>query len=189
MGVLDRLLRRRRLPAVAKPTLEGDERIVAFAGAGGDDHVVATTRGLWLPGRETRLGWHEIHKATWSGRMLTVVAARPVGGFTVPGGGTPDDPATESTVDVLVDAPAASWQLLDPDQVPHQVRVRVQRSVAHTDHHRLAGGGGVRVVARRVSGADGLRWAVRFDDGVDPDDPQALAASAEHVIAARASLT
>ena len=39
----------------------------------GDGAVVVTTRGLWLPGRD-RLGWHEIHKATWAGPRLTVIA-------------------------------------------------------------------------------------------------------------------
>lgn len=184
MGVLDRLLRRRLLPATAKPPLEGDERIVAFAGTDGGDHVVATTLGLWLPGQEARLGWHEIHKATWSGRVLTVVAARRTGSLPVPGG----DAIDGSTVDVLVDAPAVSWQLLDPDLVPHQVRIRVERSVAYTSHHPLPGGGGVRVVARRVPGVGGRRWAVRYDDGVDGDRAEVQAATVELVAAARASL-
>ena len=38
----------------------------------GPGAVVVTTRGLFLPGRE-RLGWHQIHKASWANPKLTVV--------------------------------------------------------------------------------------------------------------------
>jgi len=48
------------------------------------------------------------------------------------------------------------------------VRTRVTRSVAYTAHHPLPVGG-VRVVGRRVSGVDGLSWAVRYDAGTPVD--------------------
>ena len=72
------LFRRRRLPAGARPPLDRDERVLAWAGAPNDAVVVVTNFGLWLPGisGSARLGWHEIHKATWSGRALLVVPAR-----------------------------------------------------------------------------------------------------------------
>src|SRR5262249_58357175 len=134
-------------PATRRPRLAADERIVAWAGATGDDVVVATNFGLWLPGATQRLGWHEIHKATWSGRQLALVAAR--------------EAAEVDGYAVMEELPAQVVMLLDPDRVPEQVRVRVNRSVAYTSHHPLPGGGGVRVVARRVSGVNGLRWTVR----------------------------
>jgi hypothetical protein len=56
----------------------------------------------------------------------------------------------------------------------------VTRSVAFTAHHPLPSGG-VRVVARRVAGRDGLAWHVRYDDGTDVADPAVLAATAELV--------
>jgi hypothetical protein len=56
----------------------------------------------------------------------------------------------------------------------------VTRSVAFTAHHPVPGGG-VRVVARRVAGADGLVWHVRYDDGTDLADPAVAAATAELV--------
>jgi len=144
--------RRPKLPASARPALEPGERVLAWAAtaAGADAPVlVATNLGLWLPdGR--RLGWHEIHKVAWSGRELritpaTVAAERP--GYLV-----------------LTDAPVLTYLLLDPGELPDQVRTRVVRSVAYTSHHPLPTGG-VRVVGRRVAGRDGLSWAVRYDSG------------------------
>jgi hypothetical protein len=149
------LFRRRRLPAEHRPPLGPDERIVAWAATADDRAVVVTNLGLWLPDGSGRLGWHEIHKATWSGRQLAVIAADQVGegdGYVV-----------------MVDRAPVIVTLLDPGRVPEQVRTRVTRSVAYTSHHQVPGGGGVRVVARRVSGVDGLRWTVRYDIGTDAD--------------------
>ncbi|WP_433066954.1 hypothetical protein [Dactylosporangium sp. CS-033363] len=155
-------LKRRKLPAGRRPQLGEDERVVAWAGATGDNVVVATNHGLWLPGAPERLGWHEIHKATWSGRQLQVVAAREV-------------PVGDDAYAVMEDLPPIVVTLLDPDRVPEQVRVRVNKSIAHTSHHPLeeltGARGGVRVVGRRVPGVNGLRWTVRYDDGVDTSAP------------------
>ena len=119
------LFRRRRLPAGARPPLADDERILAWAGATGDAVVVVSNLGLWLPGISgaTRLGWHEIHKAVWSGRALQVVPASEV--------------TTHETYAEMVDADSLTVTLLDPDKVPEQVRARVTRSVAYTSHHPL----------------------------------------------------
>ncbi|MDP9791618.1 hypothetical protein J2S43_000130 [Catenuloplanes nepalensis] len=140
-------------PAAQRPALDRDERILTWASTSTEGVVVATNRGLRLPGRD-RLGWHEILKAVWSGRELTVIAGRVAeerDGYTV-----------------VVDEPAISTLLLEPGHVPHQVQVRVTKSVAITHHHDLPGGG-ARVAARRVSGVDGLRWTVRYDPGTPPD--------------------
>jgi hypothetical protein len=99
------------------------------------------------------LGWHEIHKATWSGRALLVVPAAVA--------------ATHDTYAEMADRPTLNVTLLDPDKVPEQVRARVTKSVAYTSHHVLPGGG-VRIVARRVPGVDGLTWTVRYDPGTPP---------------------
>nr|WP_232323588.1 hypothetical protein [Catenuloplanes japonicus] len=153
-----------------RPTLERDERILTWASTSTEGVVVVTNRGLWLPGLH-RLGWHEIIKAVWSGRELTVIAGRVAeerDGYTV-----------------VVDEPAISTLLLAPGHVPHQVQVRVMKSVAITTHHPLAGGGGARVVARRVSGVDGLRWTVRYDPGTPFDDAEVRAWTDELVAHAR----
>jgi hypothetical protein len=145
------LFRRRKLPAAARPPLADDERVLAWAGATGETVVVVTNLGLWLPGVSgaTRLGWHEIHHATWSGRSLRVVPAR--------------ETAEHETYVEMADSDPLTVTLLDPDKVPEQVRARVTKSVAYTSRHALPGGG-VLVVARRIPGRDGLRWTVRYDD-------------------------
>jgi hypothetical protein len=155
------LFRRRRLPSGALPPLAADERVLAWGAAANDRVVVVTNLGLWLPGETgpVLLGWHEIHKATWSGRALLVVPARVV--------------ATHDTYIEMADTDTSSITLLEPNKVPEQVRVRVTKSVAYSVHHPLPGGG-VRIVARRVPGRDGLRWTVRYDPGT-PAAPDVVA--------------
>ncbi|MFI5933055.1 hypothetical protein [Actinoplanes sp. NPDC051494] len=152
-----KLFRRRpKLPADRTPPLEAEERVLSWAALDGGAVLVATNRGLWLPDGK-RLGWHEIHKAAWSGRELVI---------------TPAEVAHERNgYVVLVDAPLIGFLLLEPGELPDQVRTRVTRSVAYTSHHPLPPNGGVRVVARRVSGVDGLTWSVRYDarTAVDAD--------------------
>lgn len=167
-------LRRRRLPVGKRPPLDADERVVGWAATPGDDVVVATTRGLFLPGRDGRLPWHEIHKAVWSGRELTVTPAAVV--------------EQRDGYAVADDLPSEGHLLLDPGDLPQQVYTRVTRSVAYTMHHQVPGGGGVRVVARRVSGVDGLTWTVRYDPGTDRDSAAARQATAELVAQARAGV-
>ncbi|MEV4757869.1 hypothetical protein AB0J86_22515 [Micromonospora sp. NPDC049559] len=185
MGLFNR---RRKLPAERRPPFERDERLIAWAevpagedAAGGGGAVAAgsgvvavTNRGLWLPGRAERLGWHEVHKAVWSGRELAV---------------TPAAPAEERDgYRVMVDRPVETYLLLEPGDVPHQVRTRVTASVAYTAHHRVEGGA-VRVVARRVSGTDGLSWTVRYDPGTPAADPAVVAQTDQLVAAARRAAT
>ncbi|AEV82351.1 hypothetical protein ACWT_1333 [Actinoplanes sp. SE50] len=168
-----KLFRRRpALPAESRPPLEAEERVLAWS-AGEQGVVVATNRGLWLPGGADRLGWHEIHKAAWSGRELRI---------------TPAEVAEERDgYTVLVDGPVITVLLLAPGELPDQVRSRVTRSVAYTTHHELSHGA-VRVVGRRVSGRDGLSWAVRYDSGTPVDRESVIAETAELVGAAQNSV-
>jgi hypothetical protein len=85
---------------------------------------------------------------------------------------------------VLIDAPVQSYLLLEPGELPDQVRTRVTRSVAYTAHHPLPVGG-VRVVGRRVSGVDGLSWAVRYDAGTPVDAEPVVQVTRELVTAAQ----
>jgi hypothetical protein len=168
------LFRRRKLPLARRPRLEPDERVVAWAGATGDEVVVVTNRGVWLPGTGGRLSWHEIHKATWSGRQLALVPAREVD--------------RHDGYAIVEDLPSTVHTLLDPDRVPGQVRARVTRSIAYSAHHPLPGGGGARVVARRVTGVDGLHWTVRLDPPTDFADAEIRALTSQFVAQARAGL-
>jgi hypothetical protein len=164
--------RRRSLPGRHRPALERDERVMAWASTVGGDALVATNLGLWLPADEparladepvrpaggpARLGWHEIHKAVWNGEALAVTAARRV--------------EHRPGYAVVADLPTVQFRLTDPGDLPSQVRARVTRSVGPSSHHPLPSSGGVRVAARRVPGVDGLTWTVRYDAGVDHDDP------------------
>jgi hypothetical protein len=151
------LFRRAALAEADRPPLAPDERVLAWADSDAG-FLVATNLGLWLPADPPgRLGWHEIHKAAWTGTQLVVTAARQVGerpGYTV-----------------VEDLPAVPFALAKPGDLPHQVRARVTRSVDQSTHHPLPGAGGLWIAARRIPGRDGLRWTVRYDPGVDLDDP------------------
>jgi hypothetical protein len=198
LGLLERLgLRRGRpLPDGYRPALDRDERVVAWAvtgpaggpaagGAAGPAAgaavrepgvLVATDQGLWLPGKPpARLGWHEIHRAVWTGDSLEVTAARVV--------------ERSPGYVVVADLPTVRFQLADPGDLPAQVRGRVTRSVGPSSHHPLPGAGGVRVVARRVPGVDGLTWTARYDRGVDHDDPVVREVTADLVNQARAGVS
>jgi hypothetical protein len=164
--------RTRRLPADRRPPLDRDERVLAWSPVSDTEMVVVTNRGLWLPGESERLGWHQIHKAVWAGRELAI---------------TPSVVVQERPGYVVVaDAPVRTFLLLEPGDVPHQVRARVTRSVGYTKHYQVAAGG-FRVVGRRVSGVDGLSWMVRFDPGVDYESAEARTTVDELVGRARAT--
>jgi hypothetical protein len=180
--------RRPKLAADRRPALDPDERMLAWAEVSpraraespeagaevspGDGVAVVTTRGLWLPGRSHRLGWHDIHKAVWSGRELAVTPAELV--------------EERDGYRVVADGPVETYLLVDPGEVPNQVRARVTASVPYTSHHPI-GGGGVRVAARRVSGVDGLTWTVRYDPGTASDDDATIEQTDQLVSTARAT--
>ena len=162
--------RKRRVPAESRPALARDERVLSWAPAEPTGAVVVTNRGVWLPGHD-RLGWHQIHKATWADSRLTVIPSTQVGqgqGYAV-----------------MADDAAVVVSLSRPDDVPADVRTRVTKSVAFTAHFPLPSGG-VRVVARRVAGRNGVDWHVRYDEGTDRDDPEVVAATAAIVAEAAA---
>ncbi|MGA3490270.1 hypothetical protein ACK8GG_19920 [Micromonosporaceae bacterium DT55] len=168
MGLFNRS---KKLPADRRPPLERDERVLAWAPvAVGDGTVVVTNLGLWLPAAERRLGWHEVHKAIWSGRELAITAAEQV--------------AERDGYLVMGDRPVDTFELPEPGAVPAQVRLRVTGSVFHTVHHPLPGGG-VRIAARRAPGVDGVTWTVRYDPGTRTDDPEIVAETDRMVRAAQ----
>ena len=164
--------RRNKLPADLTPELSRDERVLAWAGAGDQRAVVATNRGLHLPDRGGVLGWHEIHKAAWSEGRLTLTPASSTE--------VADEPYT-----IVADLPPLTFALTDPGDLPKRIRERVTSSVAYTTRHDLPGGGAARVVARRVSGQDGLSWSVRYEGNVDPTDPEITKATSHLVAEAR----
>jgi hypothetical protein len=162
---------RKKLPAALTPELERDERVLAWAETG-SSALVATNRGLWLPD-SVRMGWHEVHKATWADGTLTITgsSSEPLDGFAL-----------------VSDRPPVTFALADPGVLPRRVRDRVTASVAISTVHKVPGGGSARVVGRRVSGQDGLTWSVRLEQVADEKDPAVRAYIADLVAAAKASL-
>lgn len=173
MRLLDRLFRRDAPPST--PPLEPHDRVVSWAETA-EAVAVASTQALWLPRKKGtegaewhRLGWHEIHKAAWRDGALVVT------------------PGVEIEPGVVGDGPVRRLRLPEPRDLPSEVRTRVERSVAHTEHHALSTGRGVLVLARRVPGEDGLTWQLRFDDPADREIPAARAEAEGFLAAVRAT--
>lgn len=134
-------LRRRALPKAYRAMFDPGERTLAWAArADGDEHglVVATNLGLWVD--RARIGWHEITKAVWDGSTLVVTLTE----------------ILDDTVDpvVITDRDAIRLTLVDPGDLPHQVRVRVTGSIVSSELQE----DGSRLVGRRVPGVDGIAW-------------------------------
>lgn len=159
-----RLPRRRRLPEVVRavPVEPGDRR-TAWALAGDGEPVVATERGLVLPGRE-RVDWADVERVVWQRPVLTIVESATVAG-------------TGRTTTVTLQQ--------DDGGVPDVVRSGVTSSVGWTQHVRLQPDGGARVVGRRRHGQELFDWQVVYDVGTDPDDPRIQAQAEQVVLRAR----
>ena len=155
--------RRPGVPAAARSRLDADERVLAWALTAADDALVVTPQGLWLPWVD-RIPWHLVTHVTWSGTTLTVTAAAEVS----PG--------------VLENLPPVSVRLPEPGTVPETVQQRFYGSRRFSARHRLSGGDGVIIVARRVPGVDGLAWYAVYDDPAQREDPVA-AAEVERLLA------
>jgi len=128
--------------------LATDERVLGSAPVLGGGHLVLTTLGLWVPdaghdAEHRRIGWHLVSKATWNGKVLTVIEADEVG--------------TEKAAVLIADREPRRFALPEPARVPELVHVRVTRSVLHSEQTS----GGDLVVRRRVPGRDGVRVQIR----------------------------
>ena len=157
------LFRRKRVPAaVAAVVLEPGERRSAWALTSDGDAVVATDRGLRLPGAE-RLDWPDVERASWARPVLTVLRVAAVAGA----------------------GERRSVRLEDEGDLPDVVRSAVTGSVGWSSHYRLGPAGGVRVVGRRRPGLDLLDWQLVYDAGTDLDDPDVQAQAAELLLVAR----
>ena len=146
-----RLLRRRQVPdAVKAVRLEPGDRRVAWALSDDQQPVVASERGLVLPGRD-RVDWADVERAVWQRPLLTVVESAEVAG-------------TGRTT-------ALRLREDDDGGLPDVVRAGVTSSVAWSTHVRLQPAGGVRVVGRRRPGRETFDWQLVFDPGTDLADP------------------
>ncbi len=154
------LLGRDELPEGFPGRLEDDERVLATAAVTGGGHLVVTSRGIWPPGEDRRIGWHLVSKATWNAGALEVTEA--------------DEDEVVPGVVVLADRPPRRLRLAEPGKVPEVVHERVTGSI-RTRHHRDLPSGGAWFVQRKVPGRDGVQLQVRPDPGTDPEQVRALA--------------
>jgi len=154
VNILRRLLGRDDAPAGSTGPLDADEHVLAFAALTGGGHVVATSRGLWLPSDDAPrlLGWHLISKASWQGGAIALVEAveqETIGGAVL-----------------IEDLPQRRLRLAEPGRIPQVVHERVTGSIK-TRHHRELPGGGAWFVQRKVPGRGGFVLQVRPDPGTD----------------------
>ncbi|CAA9310313.1 MAG: hypothetical protein AVDCRST_MAG07-490 [uncultured Frankineae bacterium] len=157
-----RLFGRRVPEVVAAVTLEPGERRTAWGLTPAGEPVVATDRGLRLPGAAC-LDWPDVEKATWARPMLTVVRVSTVAGT-----------GERRTV-----------HLEQEGGLPDVVRGAVTDSVAWSSHYRLSPAGGVRVVGRRRPAAELLDWQLVYDPGTDLSDPLVQQQAGELLLSAR----
>ena len=159
-----------RLPGavVSMLGIPRSERVVAW-GSDSDEtqtaYVAATDRALYLSARGERIPWDRISKASWDEPVLEIVVV--------------DDAGRPERVLVRMD---------DEGEVPAAVHDRVTASVVVSEWVDLAGGKGARLVARRASDDDAVRWSVVFDSGLDPSDPSLRQAAHEALSRLRDSL-
>jgi hypothetical protein len=74
----------------------------------------------------------------------------------------------------------------EPRRLLELIRERVTASVVIQRHVPVAGTRGLRVIARRAPGRrDDLHWRTRYDEGVDPDDPDVRRLAAEALASAK----
>jgi len=136
---------------VPRPDVEvgPGERVLAWA-ATGDGAVLAGTRdAVYLAG--TRLPWEQVEAADWD-RDAELFRLSEVGSW--------GEPRRKHT-----------FAVAEPGRFLQLVRERVTASVVLQRHVPVAGGRGVRVIARRAPRGGSLAWFLEYDEGVDPADP------------------
>lgn len=161
------IFRRTSLPDDVAGALPAGERVLAFA-AYDAGHLVATMTGLWECPREVAAvlwHWDEIDRAEWAEGHLAMQV-------------TPDGS----------DPRPVSFTTTAPGKLPEVIRDRVNASIVINDWHRLASGGGVRVLARRRQGEERLRWLLAFDRESDAADASSRAEAAARLRLARESV-
>ena len=159
-----------RLPGavVSMLAIPREERVVAW-GSDSDGtqtaYAAATDRALYLSSRGERIPWNQISKASW------------------------DEPVLElAVVTASGESELVRVHLDDARDMPAAVHDRVTASVVVSEWVDLRGGKGARMVARRASDGDEVRWSVVFDSGLDPSDPGLREAADEALSRLRDSL-
>lgn len=149
----------RQVPEDFEGKLDDGEYVLGSAEVKSGGHMVATSRGLWLPGSR-RVGWHMISKATWGGGALVLIEAI-------------EDSRAGNAI-ILRDQPPVRFVFVQSGKLPDVIHARVTKSIA-SRHRQELPGGGAWFVQRRVPGQDGVVLQVRPDKGTDEAAVQRVA--------------
>lgn len=152
-------------------SLQAGERVLAFTKAGDGACHVATDQALHVAaeGRHRRIAWECVDRATWDRDSEGLVVAE-VADFGEP-------------------QPRHLLAVTEPGRLLEVVRERVTASVLMSRHVPVAGSRGLKVVARRPPAGDGeVVWSFWLDEGLQPSDPEVLAAAERGLAEAQAEL-
>ena len=155
-----------RAPRVVRPQLDvgPGERLLAWAETG-DGAVLAGTRdAVYLPG-SARLPWEQVEAADWD-RDAELFRLSEVGSW--------GERRREHV-----------FSLSEPGRFLELVRERVTASLVLQRHIPVRDGSGLQVIARRAPRGGAIAWFVRYDEGVDPADPEVRTLSEAALVAAR----
>ena len=146
-----------KVPQAVKD-LPTDGRRLAWGLTSDGTALVATPTSLYAGSMS--LPWTDIERVSWVPSTLTVTEVSQIEGT----------------------GARHSWELAQDGRLAEAVRAQVTSSIGWSDRRSLHPAGHVRVVGRRVPGADALLWQLAFAPGTDADDP-ALRAQAEQIVA------
>lgn len=126
--------------------------------------LVATSTALYVAAEP--LPWTQVERVSWRPPELVVREVAEV-----EGGGR-----------------LRTFVLAEDDRLAEVVRARVTSSIGWSERRRLEPAGHVRVVGRRVPGADSLQWQVVYEQAEDAADPATRTQVAELVESLRRTL-
>ncbi|RNL63671.1 hypothetical protein EFK50_07975 [Nocardioides marmoriginsengisoli] len=150
--------------------LRRGEKVLAFA-QDGDRWLLGTRLAFVVvdPGQPTvRLAWEQIQAADWSQDDSTLKVSE-VGRFG----------QSRASYVFTLDSPALLLQL---------VRERVTASVVLQRGYLVTEKAGFKVIGRRAPDGGPISWMHEYDAGIDPEDPEVVAAAADALLRARADV-
>jgi hypothetical protein len=150
--------------------LRRGEKVLAFT-QDGDRWLLGTRLALVVvdPGEPTvRLAWEQVQAADWDQETSSLKVAE-VGRFGEP----------RASYDFKLDNPVVFLQLL---------RERVTASVVLQRGYLVRPKAGFKVIGRRAPDGGPIAWMHEYDAGIDPEDPEVVAAAADALARARADV-
>lgn len=138
------------------------DRVLAFAAARDGSWLLGTSSALHLvpaAGEPVVLPWEEVEDARWDSDAERL---------RITGMGEYGRPK-----------PSYSLEMEEPGLLLQLVRERVTASVVLQRRVPVRGRQGLTLLARRSPTGGEIRWFHVYDAGVDPDDPQVVAAAEE----------